>query len=173
MSNRALGFDGGLMKKGLHGKIRLDAETFLMPSGRRIDASVYLHLKGYVRARVTHLDVEKMGLGRIIQRGRGNFLEVKGVRQGLEVFVREGRTIEIDGEQTQVSSIAIIFEPLNEVLKEGKSTRAWVGRKYDGIYIGFKREELQKLEKVAVERFGAKPLRKLEKAPFKTEKLER
>jgi len=161
------------MRKRLHGKIRLDAETIVMPSGRRIDASVYLHLKGYARARVSHLDVEKIGLGRIIHRGRGNFLEVKGIRQGLEVFARESRTIEIDGEQTPVSSIIIIYKPFNQVLNEDKSTRAWVGRKYDGFYISFKREEMQRLEKVAFERFGVKPLTKLEKAPFKIEKLER
>lgn len=161
------------MRKRLHGKIRLDAETILMPSGRRIDASVYFHLKGYARARVSHLDVENIGLGRIIHRGRGNFLEVKGIRQGLEIFARESRTIKIDGEQTQVSSIVIIYRPLNEILKEDKSTRAWVGRKYDGFYISFKREEMQRLERVALERFGVKPLRKLEKPPFKTEKPER
>jgi len=142
-----------------------------MPSGRRIDALVYLHLKGYARARVTHLNVEKIGLGRIIHLGRGNFLEIKGIRQGLEIFARESRIIEIDGEQTPVSSIIIIYKPLNEVLKKDKMTIAWVGRKYDGLYIGFKREEMQRLEKVALEMFGMKPLRKLEKAPFKIEKL--
>jgi len=161
------------MKKRLHGKIRLDAETIVMPSGRRIDASVYLHLKGYARARVSHLDVEKIGLGRIIHRGRGNFLEVKGIKQGLEVFAKESRTIEIDGEQTPVSSIVIIYGPLNEILNEDKSTRVWVGRKYDGFYISFKREEMLRLEKVALERFGVRPLKRLAKAPFKIEKLER
>jgi len=157
------------MRKRLHGKIRLDAETIVMPSGKRIDASVYLHLKGYARARVSHIDVEKIGLGRIIHRGRGNFLEVKGIRQGLEVFARESRTIEIDGKQTPISSIAIIYKPLNEILKENQLTRAWVGRKYDGFYISFRREEMQRLEKVALEIFRVKPLRKLEKAPFKIE----
>jgi len=161
------------MRKRLHGKIKLDAETVLVPSGRRIDASVYLHLKGYARARVSHLDVEKIGLGRIIHRGRGNFLEVKGTRRGLEILARESRAIEIDGEQTSVSSIAIICATLNEILKEDESTRAWVGRKYDGVYISFRREEMQKLEKLALKRFGVRPLRKLEEEPFKIEKLER
>lgn len=62
------------MRKRIRGKIRLDASTVLMPCGREIDAAVYIHLKGYARARVSHLDVEKMGLGKVIRRGRGNFL---------------------------------------------------------------------------------------------------
>jgi len=161
------------MRRRLHGKIRLDAETFLMPTGRKIGASVHLHLKGYAKARVSHLDVEKIGLGRIIHRGRGNFLEVKGIKHGLEISARESRTIEIDGEQTQVSSVVIVCLLLNEILKEDESTRAWVGRKHDGIYIGFKREEMQRLERVALERFEVKPRRKLERAPFKIEERER
>jgi len=52
------------MVKEIHGKFRLDASTVLMPSERKIDAEVYIHLKGYARARVSHLDVEKVGLGK-------------------------------------------------------------------------------------------------------------
>jgi len=70
-------------------------------------------------------------------------------------------------EGNQKSQNVIILEPLlNKVLEEGKSTRVWVGRKYDGIYIGFRKEEIEKLEKVALEKFGIKPLKKLEKPPF-------
>jgi hypothetical protein len=39
------------MVKEIHGKFRLDASTILMPSERKIDADVYIHLKGYARAR--------------------------------------------------------------------------------------------------------------------------
>jgi hypothetical protein len=47
------------MVKEIHGKPRLDVHTILMPCEREIDAEVYIHLKGYARARVSHLDVEK------------------------------------------------------------------------------------------------------------------
>jgi len=149
-----------------HGKIKLNAQTFLMPGRNRVDASVYIHLKGFARARVSHIDIEKVGLGKVIHRGRGNFLHIKGIKQGLEIITKESREIEIDGKKSMVSSITILSPLLNEVLEENKSTRAWVGRKYDGIYIGFRKEEIEKLEKVALEKFGIKPLKKLEKPPF-------
>jgi len=154
------------MTKKVHGKFRFDASTILMPCGRKIDAEVYIHLKGYARARVSHIDIEKMGLGKVIRRGRGNFLEIRGVENGLEVVLREERQIVLDGEEVAVSSIVITCPLLNEIIEKEKSTRAWIGRKYDGIYIGFRRAELERLEKLALEKFGIKPLRKLEKPPL-------
>jgi len=154
------------MTKKVHGKFRLEASTILMPCGRKINAEVYIHLKGYARARVSHIDIEKMGLGRVIRRGRGNFLEIRGVENGLEVVLREKRQIVLDGEEVAVSSIVTTCPLLNEIIEKEKSTRAWIGRKYDGIYIGFRRAELERLEKLALEKFGIKPLRKLEKPPL-------
>lgn len=151
------------MIKKIPGKLRLDASTILMPCEKKIDAEVYIHLKGYARARVTHLDIEKIGLGKVIHRGRGNFLEIIGVEKGLEVVLREKRQIILDDEEVAVSSIVIVSSLLNQIVEREKSTRAWVGRKYDGIYIGFRKAELEKLEKIALENFGISPLRRLEK----------
>ena len=153
------------MGKEIPGKLRLDAYAILMPRESRIDAEVYIHLKGYARARVSHLDIEKMGLGKVICRGRGNFLEIRGVENGLEVVLREKCQIILDREEFTVSSIVIACPLLNKVVEKGELTRAWVGRKYDGIYIGFRKAGLEKLEKVALENFGIKPLKKLEKSP--------
>ena len=150
----------------IHGKIKLDAQTFLLPRRDKVYASIYIHLKGYARARVSHLDIEKVGLGKVIHRGRGNFLQVKGIKQGMEITMRESKEVEIDGKKSEVSSVIILNPLLNEVLEEGKSTKVWVGRKYDGIYIGFRKEEIENLEKAALEKFGIKPLKKLEKPPF-------
>jgi len=153
------------MVKEMHGKLRLNASTVLMPYERKVDAEVYIHLKGYARARVSHLDIEKMGFGKVIRRGRGNFLEIRGVENGLEVILREKRQIILDGEELTVSSIVINHPLINEIIEREKSTKAWVGRKYDGIYIGFRKAELEKLEKIALKSFGIKPLSKLEKPP--------
>ena len=153
------------MKKNISGKIQLDASTVLMPCEREIGAEVFIHLKGYARARVSHLDVEKIGLGKVIRRGRGNFLEIKGVKNGLKIVLREKCQITLDKEELEVSSIVIKCSLLNRIIKEGASSKAWVGRKYDGIYIGFRKTELEKLEKLALEKFGAKPLEKLETKP--------
>jgi len=153
------------MKKNISGKIQLDASTVLMPCEREIGAEVFIHLKGYARARVSHLDVEKIGLGKVIRRGRGNFLEIKGVKNGLKIVLREKCQITLDKEELEVSSIVIKCSLLNRIIKKGASSKAWVGRKYDGIYIGFRKTELEKLEKLALEKFGAKPLEKLETKP--------
>jgi hypothetical protein len=153
------------MGKEIHGKLRLDAYTILMPCEKKVDAKVYIHLKGYARARVSHLDVEKLGLGKIIRRGRGNFLEIRGVENGLEVVLREECPIILDGEEFTVSTIVIDSPLFNRIVEKGESTRAWVGRKYDGIYIGFRKAEMKKLEKLALEKFGMRPLKKLEKSP--------
>jgi hypothetical protein len=153
------------MVKEIHGKLRLDACAILMPCEREIDAEVYVHLKGYARARVSHLDVEKIGLGKVIRRGRGNFLEIRGVENGLEVVLREKCQIILDGEEFTVSSIIIVSPSLNKIVEKDGSTRAWVGRKYDGIYIGFRKTEMKKLEKMALKKFGIRPLKKLETQP--------
>ena len=47
---------------------------------------VYIHVKGYVRARVTHVDVEDDAFGKIIHRGRGNTLEIIGIEDGIEIM---------------------------------------------------------------------------------------
>jgi len=153
------------MIKEMHGKLRLNASTILMPCERKVDAEVYIHLKGYARARVSHLDIEKIGLGKVIRRGRGNFLEIRGVENGLEVILQDECQIILDEEELTVSSIVINYSLLNEIIEKKKSTKAWIGRKYDGIYISFRKAELEKLEKMALESFGIKPLSKLEKPP--------
>jgi len=153
------------MVKETHGKFKLDASTILMPCKRKIDAEIYVHLRGYARARVSHLDIEKIGLGKVIHRGRGNFLDICGVKDGIEVVLREMRLLVLDGEKVMVSSITVICPLLNEIIEKERSTKAWVGRKYDGIYIGFRKAELERLEKLAVKKFGTKPLTKLEKPP--------
>jgi len=154
------------MVKKIHGKFRLKASTILMPCESKIDARVYVHLKGYARARVTHLDIEKIGLGKVIRRGRGNFLEIRGVDNGLEVVLREKCRLALDAEDVTVSSIIVTCSVLNGLIEKDTSTHAWVGRKYDGIYIGFRRLELKKLEKLASRRFKVKPLSKLQESPL-------
>ena len=143
----------------------MDAHITLMPSETKIDAEIHIHLKGYTKVRVSHLDVEKTGLGKVIRRGRGNFLEIMGVESGLEVVLRERCQIILDGEEFTVSSILIASSLLSKVVQKGALTRAWVDRKYDGIYIGFRKAELESLEKLALKEFGMKRLKKLQPQP--------
>ena len=110
------------------GKIPIEANVFLM--GKKIDANVYVHLKGFALAKVTHLDIESEELN--IMKGKGDFLTVIGIDNGIEI---------------PSLNIRIISKRL-KVLKSGERTRTWVGQKVDGIYIGFRKEQIRALEKI-------------------------
>ena len=146
------------------GKFPLKARVFFLSGDKRKkveDAMVYIHLKGYARARVTHLDIEHKALGKLIHRGKGNFLDIEGVRGGAIIRPKIEIQIELLGREIEVQGLAVLSPILNEVLKEGETTRTWVGRKFDGIYIGFRRNEITKLEELAARKFGARPLEHL------------
>lgn len=129
------------------GKLRLEAEIKLIKDGfvEEVDGEVYIHVKGYSRARVTHLDVESPKLEGLLRGERGIFTWLYGVRGGIE--------IKFPGKTTLIISSGL----LNEVLSVNEKTRTWVGGKEDGIYVGFRREHVRRLEKIAVEVFNFKP----------------
>ena len=73
-------------------KIETDANVYLVLKERKIkvdDAAVFIHVRGYMRARVTHVDIEDRVLGKIIHRGRGNMLKIVGFRGGIEINPKE------------------------------------------------------------------------------------
>jgi hypothetical protein len=147
------------------GKIKIEANVYLVLQARKIkvdDAAVYIHVRGYMRARVTHVDIEDRILGKIIHRGRGNMLKIAGVRGGIEISPKEPREMDINGSKTVVYGLEVRHPLLNEVLDVGSSTVTWVGRKYDGIYIGFKEAQMKKLEQMAEKIYGVIPRKTLD-----------
>jgi len=142
------------------GKIEIDADVYFTLQKGKIrvdDAAVYIHVKGYMRARVTHIDIENRILGKLIYRGRGNMLEITGIKGGIEIKPKNAREIDIDGSRTAVYGLEVHHHLLNKVLGFGESTVTWVGRKSDGIYIGFKEAQMRELEHVAEKTFRVKP----------------
>ena len=123
-----------------------------------------------MRARVTHVDIEDRIFGKIIHRGRGNMLKITGIKGGMEIKSKEPREMDIDGSKTVVYGLEVHHPILNEVLGAGSSTVTWVGRKYDGIYIGFRRAQMKKLEQIAEKTYGVTPRKHLSKKKqrFKT-----
>jgi hypothetical protein len=111
------------------GKLRLRANVFL--EGKKIDATVYVHLKGFSMATVTHLDIESPKLN--LMPDKEDFHQVVGIDEGIEI---------------PSLGLMISADRLNFVLKSGDKTRTWVGQKEDGIYIGFKKKEMLKLEEI-------------------------
>ena len=66
------------------GKLPVNAHVELCTSGgcRTIDARVYVHVKGWSRARVTHIDIEAPRLEQLIPGLGGRGAYVRGVKHG-------------------------------------------------------------------------------------------
>jgi len=131
------------------GKLLLEgAVVFIDKRGVRRELSgvdVYIHLKGYARARVSHLDVEHPELEHIV--GQSRFANIHGVAGG-------GIRIKLD----ENTSIYVKHILLGKVLSRNESARAFIGVKEGGIYVGFKREQVRSLEEVAKIHFKLTPL---------------
>lgn len=143
------------------GKLKLRGEVYLSFDGEKVrlkDTSIYIHLKGYAMARVTHLDIEHGVLDNIIPPRRGEFLNIVGVRGGIEIRLEERKAIDFRGRRVAPSKIEVAAPLLNVILDVGERTRTWVGGKLGGIYVGFKKQEVEKLEEIARSYFGVEPL---------------
>ena len=126
------------------GKIRIPGvKAILMAPGFReeVRPEAYIHLKGYSRARVTHLDLEDPVLNeKLLPPGRSMYARIRGVIGGFRLdFSRY-----VDGLVLEVSS-----EALREILRPGEASIAYVGGKPGGIFIGFKKPFIQRLEEAA------------------------
>ncbi len=121
------------------GKLLLEnAKVFI--DNKEIKADVYIHVKGFSLARVTHLDIESEELNKILRPKEGGFFSIHGIEDGIEIKFEKHK-------------VKVIHEYLKEVLSKNEKTRTWVGGKEGGIYIGFKKEQIVKLEKIAREKF--------------------
>jgi hypothetical protein len=121
------------------GKLLLkNAKVFI--DEKEIKADVYIHVKGFSLARVTHLDIESEELNKILKPKEGGFFSIHGIDGGIEI-------------RFEMNRVKVLHEFLNEVLEKGEKTRTWIGGKEGGIYVGFKKEQIVKLEKIAKEKF--------------------
>ncbi|MEM5853438.1 MAG: hypothetical protein QXG39_02955 [Candidatus Aenigmatarchaeota archaeon] len=134
------------------GKLELkNAKVYLSTGDEEVlvkGCVVYVHVKGYSLARVTHLDIEHEILGELLH-AKGEFLNLKGIKGGIEIKLSSSNLIN----GLVVNSIKIFHPFLEDVLPENSRTRTWVGSKEGGIYIGFRKEHIVKLEKIAREKF--------------------
>lgn len=139
------------------GKLELKkAKVFLLANDKKIlikNVIVYIHLKGYAQARVTHLDVEHDFLNKIIPPKEGEFLSIYGVEKGIKIKLEKEKKIEYLHKEATLSSIGVFHGYLAEVLRQNERTRTWVGGKIGGIYIGFRKEQIEKLENIARKKF--------------------
>ncbi len=134
------------------GKIPLeDAEVYLITdrgSIRLDNAVVYIHLKGYSRARVTHLDIEYPNLENLLSSG-GGYLEIYNVSDMIRIKLRRNCRLSIQGRLVRVYGLVVKHSAFRDLIEDRSYIVTWVGSKHDGIYIGFKREIIKKLEEIA------------------------
>jgi hypothetical protein len=141
-----------------YGKLELkNVKVYLRTKDKKFllkDPIVYIHVKGYALARVTHLDIEHETLEKIILPKKGEFLSIHGIEDGIEIVLENLKEIEFKGKKIEVEKIEILHPFLTEVLGKNEKTRTWVGGKVGGIYIGFRKEQIEKLEAIVKERFN-------------------
>ena len=119
-------------KLALDAKVRLNAEE--LPN-----VNVYIHLKGYSRATVTHLDIEHPKLNSIIPPKAKTSNWIIGIENGILIITSKD------------DKVQIIHLLLNKVLSRGEKTRTLVGGKFGGVFIGFRKREISKLEQIAAD----------------------
>ncbi len=128
------------------GKLLLKGSRVLVVKGYATESlegcEVYIHVKGFSLARVTHLDVEHESLNELLPPKEGGFFSIYGIDSGIEIKFDE-RT-----------RVRVLHPYLEEVLAKGEKTRTWVGGKVGGIYVGFRKEQIVKLERIAREKFN-------------------
>lgn len=129
------------------GKLKLDAKVYL-DEQKLTKLEVYIHIKGYSRARVTHLDIESVDLDSLIK-GKGKYLKIGGIKEGISIKMPK---------EARFEEIKVMDPNLNEILSVGEEIYTWVGSKSGGIFIGFKKEQIKKLELLAEKKFGMTPI---------------
>ena len=130
------------------GKIPLKAKVLV--GSRELSCDVYLHVKGYSRARVTHVDVECDEINEAVPRGAHAYATAYTRGGELRVHFREPlKTSSYARElRAQCPELAAALAPMRDA--------AYVGGKEGGIFIGFGRVHIQKLEALATN-LGVQP----------------
>ncbi len=115
--------------------------VLVTPEGfEELEPQVYIHLKGYSRARVTHLDVEHPILNELLPPRRSMYARARGVVGGIQLdFSRylRGVFLELRGPL------------LTRILRPGEETIVYVGGKEGGVFLGFKKHLIPRLEEAA------------------------
>ena len=125
-----------------YGKIPVKAEVILSDGEetKLHDCNIYIHLKGYSLAKVTHIDMESQAFSR-------------GRDCGVLVIGGTNSTIIIPKYRIKVKNKAfrsIIIKGFT-FLNKGERIGGYLGYKAEGVFIGLRREGIKKLEAFAKE----------------------
>lgn len=135
------------------GKIELDCKKVIIRVGDKIieiKPVLYLHVRGWSLAKVTHLDIEYPGIEKILNL---KYREIIGAKIG-----------KISNVCTQVKSgtrnilIRIFSNDLLKLIPDKYYNGCVIGSKIDGIFIGIKKELIKIFEEYA-SKLGYEPRR--------------
>ena len=127
------------------GKVPVDVEVTLYNNHIwRPSVNAYIHIKGFSLARVTHLDLENDEFN-FENKTKGFGAIIVGRYNGFVVVIREP-LIKGKHRYTRVE-----VKGLN-IIEKGRRIGGYLGLKEGGIFIGFKKEILQRLEEIAREK---------------------
>ncbi|EZQ04912.1 MULTISPECIES: hypothetical protein [Acidianus] len=116
------------------GKIQIEAQVKL--DGKLLEgARVYVHIKGYSRARVTHVDLEHDELKKVLRPRHSDYPYVNWEGNNVKIEVK-GHTIEV------------ISQTLGSLIH--MKGNLYVGGKGKGLFLGFHKEEIKALEDFGV-----------------------
>lgn len=119
------------------GKVEIPASVYVCKAKgcEKVEATVYVHIRGFSRARVTHIDVEAPGLEDKI--GRETYVRVVFSGHFLRLISLD-KSVEVR-----------IVSPELERVSRGRRVVSWgfIGLKAGGFYIGFRKEIVDKLER--------------------------
>jgi len=138
------------------GKISLNGvvEFKTVSGSQSIDCDIYLHVKGYSLARVTHVDLENPVLNELLPPKKSLYLPFRIKSSKIEIILRDKVYMKSLG--THVHRLIIYCPILASSLGEGVKSSVYIGGKYGGIFLGFKKEYVRRLESLAV-KLGVKP----------------
>ena len=124
------------------GKVPIKVEVTLYNNHIwKVDVDAYIHIKGYALARITHLDLESDEL-KFENKVEGYGAIIVGKENGFVVIPREPL---VKGKHRYTK---IKISGLN-IIEKGKRVGGYLGLKEGGIFVGFKKEILQRLEEIA------------------------
>ena len=129
------------------GKIKIADSASLCGKARCIEVAceVYLHVKGWSLARVTHIDVECPEMNSILKPGEGVYVRAAFRNCTLRIFLR--RRIYLPSLGIVVNEIRVRSDLFSTL--ENRSSWAYLGGKVGGVFVGFRKEIITELEKVA------------------------
>jgi len=136
------------------GKIEIPCEKLVIRRDNgaciTVKPTVYIHIKGYSLARVTHIDIEHPGLEKLVNLNIREIVPVLIERVGTYLIVKSYR---------KRVTLIIYSEHMAQLFPDRYRGGGVMGGKADGIFIGVRKEIIERLEEFGA-RLGWPPVKR-------------